>query len=245
MGDTTLLRTLAGSHAFGTFLTNGSGDVDELVVSVLHRKYYMGLPECCEAASQQKFVQGVSGAPSDRLDVTTHEVTRFFQLLMKGNPSVFFALYSKMPNMASPWANKVWGDLVVTNRHLFFSHNVYAAYCGMASQHGRMLLSAEKGAAVRWKAAMHAVRLMRNLVEWLRDREMVVNRTGVDANYLLEVRQGLHSVGEVHATLTALFEEAEALVKKADLPARVDTNAVSELLVNTKMFFWMEYKDDQ
>lgn len=239
MGDTVLLRTLAGSHAFGTFLADGSGDVDELVVSVLDYKQHFGLPECRDDASKQEFVQGAG----KRLDVTTHEVTKFFQLLMKGNPSVFFALYSKMPNMASPWANKVWSDLVVGNKQLFFSHNVYAAYCGMATQHGRMLLGTEKGAAVRWKAAMHAVRTMRNLVEWLRDREMVVDRTGVDADYLLEVRQGLLSVGEVQATLTALFEEAEALVKKADLPARVDADAVSELLVSTKVFFWMDYND--
>ncbi len=81
------------------------------------------------------------------------------------------------------------------------------------------------------KHGAHAVRLLRMGVEFLRTGEFRVNRTGIDAEELKEIKRGLWPLERVQVTSERLFSEAEDALHSSTLPERPDKDAAEALLV--------------
>lgn len=81
------------------------------------------------------------------------------------------------------------------------------------------------------KHGAHALRLLRMGVEFLRSGEFHVDRTGIDAEVLKEIKRGLWFLERVQATSERLFAEAEDALRSSKLPERPDREGAEALLV--------------
>ena len=69
-------------------------------------------------------------------------------------------------------------------------------------------------------------------VEFLRTGEFRVDRTGVDAEELKEIKRGLWTLERVQATSELLFAEAEDALRSSNLPEKPDREGAERLLVS-------------
>lgn len=81
------------------------------------------------------------------------------------------------------------------------------------------------------KHGAHAIRLLRMGVEFLRSGEFYVDRTGIDAGELKEIKRGLWPLERVQATSERLFAEAEDALRSSKLSERPDREGAEALLV--------------
>lgn len=232
----TLLYTLSGGMSYGTTLPDSNADMDFTYVTVMPMEHYLGL----DGDGQVDSVQSFGEWKGRKTDTTYHEVTKFFRMLAGGNPATFPFLFQKDPNLAGAKAFRLWEELVLANRSLFCSKAPYHTFRGMALQElarFQKSLGSEKPA---WKAAMHSLRLMRMLVEYLDSGTMRVSRVGVDQEYLWSVRKGEVYAATVVEEVDMQLALAEMLMEATDLPSRCDMAALSKLLVQLKQEFWRE-----
>jgi hypothetical protein len=80
------------------------------------------------------------------------------------------------------------------------------------------------------KNAAHAIRLLTMAVEIFRDGQVLVDRTGLDAEYLKSVKRGERSLAEVQSVATGLNDELSKLVVGSKLPDEVDRGRVNHLI---------------
>lgn len=81
------------------------------------------------------------------------------------------------------------------------------------------------------KHGAHAIRLLRMGVEFLRTGEFRVDRTGIDAEELKEIKRGLWPLERVQAVSESLFAEADEALRSSKLPEKPDREAAETLLV--------------
>lgn len=81
------------------------------------------------------------------------------------------------------------------------------------------------------KNAAHLLRLLRMGVEFLRTGQIVVDRTGIDADYLKDVKRGFYPLPVVQSEAERLFEEMRLAKEESNLPEEPDEGAVNRLLV--------------
>ena len=81
------------------------------------------------------------------------------------------------------------------------------------------------------KHGAHAIRLLRMVVEFLRDGEFRVDRTGIDAEELKEIKRGHWPLERVQAVSEYLFAEAEDALRSSKLPEGPDREGSERLLV--------------
>ncbi|QIN82402.1 hypothetical protein GBA63_06880 [Rubrobacter tropicus] len=81
------------------------------------------------------------------------------------------------------------------------------------------------------KHGAHAIRLLRMGVEFLRTGEFRVDRTGVDAEELKEIKRGLWTLKRVQSVSERLFTEAEDALRASNLPEKPSREGAEELLV--------------
>jgi hypothetical protein len=82
------------------------------------------------------------------------------------------------------------------------------------------------------KNAAHLIRLLRMGIEFLRDGEMRVDRGGLDATELLEIKHGEWTLEQVQAEAKRLFAAAEDAHDRSRLPLRPDRERVEELCLH-------------
>ena len=135
------------------------------------------------------------------------------------------------------------GQLLVLNRDLFLSKQVYQSFCGYAQEqlHRMTNFSSYKGymGAKRkalvdkygWdlKNGSHMIRLLRMGVEMLRDGEVNVFRK--DAQELIDIKQGKWSLEQVQAEADKLFPEVEEAYRNSKLPESPDVEKINKLCV--------------
>jgi hypothetical protein len=83
------------------------------------------------------------------------------------------------------------------------------------------------------KHGAHAVRLLRMGVEFLYTGSFNVDRRGIDAEELKDIKRGLWPLERVQAESERLFSEAEVALYSSRLPERPDREKAEALLVST------------
>ncbi len=213
--DFVIYRCVVGSQAYG--LSNEESDTDRrgvyLPPAYLHWSLY-GVPEQLENAETEEVYW---------------ELQKFLILALKANPNVLECLYSPLVETKTALAE----DLL-SHRNAFLSKLVYQTYNGyVLSQFKRLEQDLRSTGTIKWKHAMHLIRLLLSGITVLREGFVPLS---VEAyrEQLLSIRRGDVAWESVNAWRLRLHEEFEDAYAETALPESPDYQAVNEFLVRAR-----------
>lgn len=210
-----IYRCIVGSRAYG--LDQVSSDTDRrgiyLPPADLHWSLY-GIPEQIENHATQE---------------TYWELQKFIALALKANPNVLECLYTPLIEQATPLAEEL-----LTQRHIFLSRLTYQTYNGyVMSQFRKLNADLENYGQIRWKHAMHLIRLLLSGITILRDGFVPV-RVDEFRDKLLTIRQGEMPWEEVNIWRLALHKTFDAAFAETRLPPHPNYEAANAFLIKAR-----------
>jgi predicted nucleotidyltransferase len=157
------------------------------------------------------------------------ELERCCVLALQGNPTVLEALWSPLVERTTEAGRGLLGL-----RPAFLSKRLVMTYGGYATdQMNRLARARRRTGEVRWKQAMHMLRLLIAGEHVLRTGEVLVD-VAEHRDRLLSVRRGELGFTEVLAWATHLEERLRAAGEATSLPDEPDRAAVDAFLVRTR-----------
>ena len=157
------------------------------------------------------------------------ELRKFLALALKANPNILECLYTPLVEMATPLAEEL-----LAMRSAFLSKRVYQTYNAyVASQFRKLGQDIRTRGTIRWKHAMHLIRLLLAGAEVLRSGVLPV-RVEDHRERLLAIRRGEVPWDEVDAWRLALHRELDAAYAATSLPDQPDYKAANRFLLNAR-----------
>ncbi len=214
--DHIIYRCIVGSRAYG--LEEAGSDTDRrgifLPPADLHWSL-TGVPEQLENHETQECYW---------------EIQKFITLALKANPNILECLYTPLVEHAGPIAEEL-RDM----RSAFLSRLVYQTYNGyVISQFKKLERHVRERGSVKWKHAMHLIRLLLSGVTVLREGHVPV-RVEAHRDRLMAIRNGEVPWEEVDAWRLSLHADFDAAFSRTRLPERPDYERVNGLLVRARM----------
>lgn len=230
---------IRGSDAHGTKLPpehpRATDDTDTFGVSVQTIEWYLGTRGYHSQARQSWDTAG------DHYDHLIHDVRKFFQLLIKGNPNVHCWLWAE-PGDCLPLHPA--GKMIVAARESFLSRACFNALAGYAKAQmhkmDRKRYQGYQGAKRRAlvdelgydvKHAAHCIRLLNMGIELAKTGRMSTRRPNDEAQLLMEIKAGEWSYRKAERLCLDLWAEFSDAEKLSSLPEKVDIIAANKLLV--------------
>jgi predicted nucleotidyltransferase len=207
-----IYRCVVGSRAYG--LENDQSDTDRrgfyLPPAELH--WSLGhVPEQFEIYETQE---------------AYWELEKFILLALKANPNVLECLYTPLVELATPLAQEL-----LDAREMFLSKLVYQTYNGyVMSQFRKIEQDLRTTGAIKWKHAMHLIRLLLSGVAILRDGFVPV-RVEEHRERLLGIRAGEIPFEAVNRWRLELHEQFAAAYEKSVLPEQPEWERANDFLV--------------
>jgi len=231
-----ILSGYVGSISHGTFRPkndpNSIDDKDVMAITVPSIDHYFGLKTFGS--------KGTKIIMKDEWDITIYEIKKIIGLLLKGNPNVLCMLWLNEENYIEKTDA---GNLLIENRDIFSSKQVYHSFVGYAhGQAHRMTHMAFEGymgekrkALVKkhgydTKNASHLIRLLRMGIEFLTEGYLYVKRK--DATQLLEIKNGEWSLEKVQEESDRLFKLAEEAYIRSSLPSQPDREKAEQICID-------------
>lgn len=210
-----IYRCVVGSQAFG--LAGKESDVDRrgiyLPPADLHWSLY-GVPEQLENAEREEVYW---------------ELQKFLILALKANPNVLECLYTPLVEVVKPPA-----DDLLAMRSIFLSRLIYQTYNGyVLSQFKRLEQGLRTHGEIRWKHAMHLIRLLLSGITILREGFVPLD-IGSERERLLAIRAGELAWTEVDAWRLELHRAFDRAFAETSLPERPDYVRANAFLVNAR-----------
>ena len=210
-----IYRCVLGSRAYG--LEEDDSDTDRrgiyLPPADLQWSLY-GVPEQLENSETQE---------------TYWELQKFLTLALKANPNILECLYSPQVEKATPLAEELLGM-----RPIFLSRLVFQTYNGyVVSQFKRLERHRAKSGEIRWKHAMHLLRLLIAGITIMRE-EYVPVHVGEHRESLLSVLRGATPWEKVNAWRLSLHREFEEAFERTRLPERPDYERANAFLIRAR-----------
>lgn len=208
-------RCVVGSRAYG--LDTEESDTDRrgiyLPPADLHWSLY-GVPSQIEREATQE---------------CHWELGNFLVMALKANPNILEVLWSPLVEATTPL-----GQELIGLREAFLSRLVFQTYNGYAmSQFRKIEQDRRTGGKIKWKHAMHLVRLLLSGIAVLREGAVQV-RVVDHREELLLVRRGMMPWDEVDAWRLGLHREFETAFQTTKLPERPDYDRVNAFLVRAR-----------
>ncbi|GGJ67942.1 nucleotidyltransferase domain-containing protein [Deinococcus aquiradiocola] len=209
------LRVVVGSRAFG--LDTDTSDTDRrgfwLPTAAQHWALW-GVPEQLENEETQE---------------TYWELQKFLTLALKANPNILEVLYSPLVEHATPLAEEL-----LAMRSAFLSTLVYQTYNSyVMGQFKRLEADLRNHGEIRWKHAMHLLRLLLSGLSVLQEGEVLVH-VGEHRSTLLAVKRGEVPWDELNAWRLDLHRQMAAAVQTTRLPERPDAARVNAFLIRAR-----------
>jgi predicted nucleotidyltransferase len=175
----------------------------------------------------------IYGIPDQLEDHTTAEcyweLEKFMRLALKANPNVLEALYTPLVEHADPIALELR-----EHRSIFLSKLVFQTFNGYAmSQFRKIGQDIRTGGQVKWKHAMHLIRLLQAGIAALRTGELPV-RVESARDQLLAIRDGQTPWETVDKLRLDLHAEFERAFEASTLPDRPDYEKANEILIRAR-----------
>lgn len=213
--DFIIYRCVVGSRAFG--LDDENSDVDYrgiyLPPAELHWSLY-GVPEQLENKEREECFW---------------ELQKFMILALKANPNILECLHTPLVE----YQNEIAAELL-SIRHIFFSKLVYQTYNGyVMSQFKKLEQDLRTRGEIRWKHAMHLIRLILQGIEILRSGELNV-RVANHRDELLSIKRGVMSWEEVNDWRLRLHGEFEKAFGETHLPDKPDYEKANNFLIEAR-----------
>ena len=212
--DRVIYRCQVGSRAYG--LSEEGSDVDRrgiyLPPAELHWSLY-GVPDQIDRA----------GA-----DETYWEIRKFLIMALKANPNVLECLYTPIVELCRPPA-------LVAERSRFLSKMIYQTYNGyVISQFKKLEQDLRTVGEIRWKHAMHLIRLQYAGIGGLADGEVPVRVDEAHRERLLAIKRGEVPWEEIEAWRLALHERFDEAFASTRLPDRPDYRWANDFLIRAR-----------
>ena len=213
-----IYRCVVGSQAFG--LSDHHSDVDRrgifLPPAELHWSLW-GVPE------------QIGPAHSDDAAETYWELQKFIVMALKANPNILECLHTPLVEFAAPLAQEL-----LDHRKMFLSKIIYQTYNGyVMSQFKKLEQDLRARGEIKWKHAMHLMRLLLSGISALRDCELRV-RLDEHRDALLTIKRGEQPWPEVNAWRLRLHKEFDEAFASTQLPERPDYAWANEFLLKAR-----------
>lgn len=214
--DHVVYRCVTGSQAYG--LAGEGSDVDRrgiyLPPADLQWSLY-GVPEQLEKKETQEVYW---------------EIRKFLTLLLKADPNVLECLYTPLVETCTPLAEELR-----ENRARLLSKLMYRTYNGYTlSQFRRLEQDLRTTGELKWKHAMHLIRLLLAGITALESGEIAVRVAGEHRERLLAIRRGEVPWREVDAWRLDLHRQFDAAFERSSLPERPDYAWVNRFLIRAR-----------
>src|SRR5205809_4899753 len=175
----------------------------------------------------------IFGAPEQFEDNATQscywELQKFLTMALKANPNILECLYSPMVEKVTPL-----GEELLALRQQFLSQMIFQTFNGYAmSQFKKIEQDIRNHGEVRWKHAMHLLRLLLTGAATLRDARVPV-RVEAHRDRLLAVKRGEMPWAEVDAWRKELHRDFERAVAETNLPERPDYESANRFLIKAR-----------
>ena len=213
--DHVIYRCVVGSRAYG--LAGGESDVDRrgiyLPPADLHWSL-AGVPEQLERPATEECYW---------------EARKFLTLALKANPNILECLYSPLVEKVTPL-----GEQLLAMRECFLSQMIFQTFNGYAmSQFKKIEQDLRNHGEVRWKHAMHLLRLLLTGAATLRQGRVPVH-VEAHRDRLLAVKRGEQPWPDVNAWRRELHHDFEVALAATRLPERPDYEAANRFLVQAR-----------
>lgn len=210
-----IYRCILGSRAYG--LDNANSDTDRrgiyLPSAQMHWSLY-GIPEQLESKETEECYW---------------EMQKFLTLALKANPNVLECLYTPLIETATPLAEEL-----LAMRSMFLSQLVYQTYNGyVMSQFKKLEQDFRTKGEIKWKHAMHLIRLLLSGITVLKEGFVPV-RVEEHRSGLMAIRQGDVSWEEVNAWRLSLHKDFNAAFSACQLPERPDYEKANAFLIKAR-----------
>jgi hypothetical protein len=210
-----IYRCIVGSRAYG--LDNEYSDTDRRGVFLPPAERHwslIGVPEQLEDSKK---------------DETYWEIQKFLVLALKANPNVLECLYTPFVEHATPLAQEM-----LEMRTSFLSRMVYQTYNGyVLSQFKKLQTDLRNDRAVKWKHAMHLIRLLLAGITVLEEGVVPVH-VGPNRDRLLAIRRGEVPFAEIESWRLDLHKRFDAAAEYTKLPERPDYDRVNAFLIRAR-----------
>jgi len=207
-----IYRCVVGSQAYG--LERDSSDVDRrgiyLAPAELEWSLY-GVPEQLENAETEECYW---------------ELKKFMVLALKANPNILECRYTPLVETRTPVAEEL-----LAKRDIFLSKLVYQTYNGyVMSQFKKLEQDLRASGEIKWKHAMHLIRLLLEGITILKDGYVPV-RVSEHRDALLSIRDGNMTWDEINTWRLSLHRKFEESFENTKLPDDPDYTEANRLLV--------------
>ncbi|MGL5063711.1 MAG: nucleotidyltransferase domain-containing protein [Microcoleus sp.] len=213
--DFVIYRCIVGSRAFG--LDDERSDTDRRGIyqppAMLHWSLY-GVPEQLENKENQECYW---------------ELQKFLVLALKANPNVLECLYTPLIETLSPVAEEL-----LALREMFLSQLVYQTYNSyVLSQFKKMEQDLRNTGDIRWKHAMHLIRLLLSGITVLKEGFVPV-RVENYRSQLLSIRNREMSWEEVNRWRLSLHQKFDRAFSETKLPERPNYDRANQFLIKAR-----------
>ncbi|WP_309572116.1 DNA polymerase beta superfamily protein [Deinococcus sp.] len=210
-------RCVAGSRAFGLATDASDTDLRGFYLPPVRDDWSLG-----GVSEQLEF-----GA--DGTEEVYWETRKFVLLALEANPNILEVLHSPQVITATLMALEV-----LELRGAFLSRLVYQTYAGyVAGQFSRIEADLRVRGQVRWKHAMHLLRVLMSGTHLLHTDGMLVD-VGPHRDRLLAIRRGEVAWADVEAWRLELHRAFEATYTGTILPERPDYARVQDWLIRAR-----------
>jgi len=157
------------------------------------------------------------------------ELQKFLTMALKANPNILECLYSPLVEKVTPL-----GAELLTLRQQFLSQMIFQTFNGYAmSQFKKIEQDMRNHGDVRWKHAMHLLRLLFTGAAALREGRVPV-RVEAHRERLLAVKRGELPWPEVDAWRKELHRDFERALAETKLPERPDYESANRFLIKAR-----------
>lgn len=214
--DHVIYRCVIGSRAYG--LDTDESDTD-------YRGVYFAPAE---------LQWSLYGAPEQFEDHATQsvywELQKFLIMALKANPNILECLYSPLVDKVAPL-----GEELLALRGRLLSQMVFQTFNGYAlSQFKKIEQDLRNSGQIKWKHAMHLLRLLITGAAALRTGTVPVRVEEQHRDKLLAVKRGDLEWPEINDWRQQLHQEFEKALTETKLPERPDYEAANNFLVNAR-----------
>lgn len=213
--DFVIYRCVVGSRAFGLDDENSDTDLRGIYLPPADVHWAMfGVPEQLENEATQECYW---------------ELKKFLMLALKANPNVLECLFTPLVE----YKNEI-ADELLAMRAGFLSKLVYQTYNGYAmSQFKKLEQDLRVAGAIKWKHAMHLIRLLVQGIGILRESDLTV-RVEENRARLLSIKRGETDWRAVNEWRLNLHKEFERAFAETNLPERPDYEKANEFLIKAR-----------
>lgn len=210
-----IYKCIVGSRAYG--LDHADSDTDRrgiyLPPAELHWSLY-GVPEQLEDQAAEECYW---------------EIQKFIVLALKANPNVLECLYTPLIEYAAPLANELLGI-----RDIFLSQYIYQTYSGyVMSQFKKLEQDLRAHQQIKWKHAMHLIRLLLSGITIMKERFVPVS-VETHRDRLLAIKRGEVVWVDVNKWRLELHEEFDRALAGTRLPAQPNFKRANDFLLKAR-----------